>query len=117
MSIARYTIAVNDTGTSSHTTPPVNGRWLYAHWSPSAGDTGVTLTLSVQRDLADTGNDSVIFTNGLGGVDFYEDTGGPVVSSQLGFASERLKLGVVVQAGVATATVGKLYVYVDEAGR
>jgi hypothetical protein len=126
MSIARYTIAVNDTGTATFTTAPINGCLRAIDWDlVSAGDTGARMQIYQQRVDDDTGSRRLVYTdNTISASDSYIDTGlNGRKESLVWMSSEKIHVIFDQMASYDTGatnftpTVGRLYLYVDEDGR
>jgi len=123
MAITRQIFEFADTGTAGDTGPATNGIIRQIRWNPTTADTGADLQISLLPRMGDTGDGWLIyskanvlgsnFASGLGqmAVDHVgkTDTGlYPIVA-----AGDRIRPKVVNQAGVATATTGRLYIWVE----
>jgi len=123
MTMTRQIFEFNDTGTAGDTGPATFGAIRQIRWNPSAGDTGADLQISLLPRKGDTGDGWLIYSkaNVLGSQFAYAL--GQLAVNQVGVtdtglalivtAGDRLRPKVVNQAGVATATVGRLYIWVE----
>lgn len=109
----RQLFEFNDTGTFGDTGPSFSGFIHQLRWNPTAGDTGCDLQIAMLPKQGDTGDGWLIYskTNVLG-ANFSEinDTG----LLRTVAAGDRLRVKGINQAGVATALVGRLYVWTGE---
>ena len=123
MAVTRQIFEFNDTGTAGDTGPATWGAIRQIRWNPTSGDTGADLNISLLPRQGDTGDGWLIYSKvnalvsnfafGLGqmAVDHVgkTDTGlYPIYA-----AGDRIRPKVVNQAGATTATVGRLYVWVE----
>jgi hypothetical protein len=123
MAITRQIFEFNDTGTAGDTGPATNGAIRQIRWSPTTADTGADLQIALLPRMGDTGDGWLIysranvlgtqFVGGLGQSTLdhsgLSDTGLSLIVA----AGERLRAKVINQAGVTTATVGRLYIWVE----
>jgi hypothetical protein len=123
MTMTRQIFEFNDTGTAGDTGPATFGAIRQIRWNPTTADTGADLQISLLPRMGDTGDGWLIYSkaNVLGAQFAYAlgqmavdhvgktDTGLALIVT----AGDRLRPKVVNQAGVATATVGRLYIWVE----
>ena len=124
--ITRHTILVNDTGTAKFTTSAMNGCIRAISWDlDSAGDTGARMRIYQQRLNDDTGSRRLVHSdNTISASDSFVDTGidggrngGVWMASEKLFCWFDQMASYDTGATNVTPTVGKLYIYVDEAGK
>lgn len=123
MTITRQVFEFNDTGTAGDTGPATFGAIRQIRWNPSAADTGADLQISLLPRVGDTGDGWLIYSKanvlatqfayGLGQLAVDQvgktDTGLCLIVA----AGDRIRPKVVNQAGVGTATAGRLYIWVE----
>ena len=123
MAMTRQIFEFSDTGTAGDTGPATSGVIRQIRWNPSAADTGADLQIALLPRMGDTGDGWLIYSKanvlgsnfafGIGqmAVDHVgkTDTGlYPIYA-----AGDRIRPKVINQAGVATATTGRLYVWIE----
>jgi hypothetical protein len=124
MPITRQVFEFNDTGTAGDTGPATHGVIRQIRWNPSAADTGADLHISLLPKQGDTGDGWLIYSRAnVLGAQFSGALGQRAVdqaglqdTGQLALitlAGDRLRPKVVNQAGTGTATVGRLYIWVE----
>jgi hypothetical protein len=127
MTVSRQIFEFNDTGTATKTGPATFGSLRQIRWNPDTADTGADLQISLLPKVGDTGDGWLIYSKAnVLGANFAFGMGQMAVDhvgkTDTGLypiyaAGDRIQAKVVNQAGVATATAGRLYIWVDEGGR
>lgn len=122
----RQIFEFNDTGTAGDTGPATFGAIRQMRWNPTGGDTGADLHISLLPRMGDTGDGWLIyskvnalvtnFAHGLGQRQVDSTGKGDTGLVPIYLAGDRIRPKVVNQAGVATATQGRLYVWVESNG-
>lgn len=123
MTMTRQIFEFNDTGTAGDTGPATFGAIRQIRWNPTAGDTGADLQIALLPKMGDTGDGWLIYSKAnVLGANFAFGMGQMAVDhvgkTDTGLypifaAGDRLRPKVVNQAGVGTATVGRLYIWVE----
>lgn len=123
MAMTRQIFEFSDTGTAGDTGPATSGVIRQIRWNPSAADTGADLHISLLPRMGDTGDGWMIYSKAnVLGTQFAYALGQMAVNqvgvtdtglALIALAGDRIRPKVVNQAGVATATVGRLYIWVE----
>lgn len=122
MAMTRQIFEFNDTGTAGDTGPASSGFIQQMRWNPTAADTGCDLQISLLPKSGDTGDGWLIINDAnVMGAQFVRvpgqrqhDSAGVTDTGlvPIAMAGDRLRVKIVNQAGVATATQGRLYVWI-----
>lgn len=113
--ITRHLFQLSDTGTFTDTGGPVYGQIKQIRWNPDAGDTGCDLQLTMLPRTGDTGDGWIFYSKAnMLGANFFDTNDTGLLRTVA--AGDRIQVRVINQAGVATATAGRLYVYVERNG-
>lgn len=123
MAMTRQLFEFNDTGTAGDTGPATSGVIRQIRWNPTAGDTGADLHISLLPRMGDTGDGWLIYSKANALVSNFAHGLGQMAVDQVGktdtglypiaLAGDRLRPKVVNQAGTGTATVGRLYIWIE----
>lgn len=123
MAMTRQIFEFSDTGTAGDTGPATSGVIRQIRWNPSAADTGADLQIALLPRMGDTGDGWLIYSKAnVLGTQFAYALGQMAVNqvgvtdtglALIALAGDRIRPKVVNQAGVATATVGRLYIWVE----
>lgn len=123
MAMTRQIFEFNDTGTFGDTGPSMNGVIRQMRWNPTSGDTGADLHISLLPRQGDTGDGWLIYSKANALVSNFAHGLGQMAVDQVGktdtglypiaLAGDRLRPKVVNQTGASAATVGRLYIWVE----
>ncbi|MEY9099066.1 hypothetical protein ABIA24_001975 [Sinorhizobium fredii] len=121
--ITRQIFEFNDTGRAGDTGPAVFGTIRQIRWNPTTADTGADLQISLLPRQGDTGDGWLIYSKAnVLGANFASALGQRAVDAAgvtdtglypIYAAGERLRVKVINQAGVSTATTGRLYIWIE----
>lgn len=124
MAMTRQIFEFNDTGTFGDTGPATFGAIRQIRWNPTdVTDSGADLHISLLPRMGDTGDGWLIYSKAdVLGVQFASSIGQMAVD-QVGktdtglypivAAGDRIRPKVVNAGGVGAATVGRLYIWVE----
>lgn len=120
--LQRQIFEFNDTGTAGDTGPSFSGFIHQMRWNPTGGDTGCDLQVALLPRAGDTGDGWLIINDAnVMGAQFVrvpgqrqQDSAGVTDTGlvPIAAAGDRLRVKIINQAGVATATAGRLYIWV-----
>lgn len=123
MAMTRQIFEFDDTGTAGDTGPATNGVIRQIRWNPTSGDTGADLQISLLPRMGDTGDGWLIYSKANALVSNFAHGLGQMAVDQVGktdtglypiaLAGDRLRPKVINQTGASAATVGRLYIWVE----